>query len=150
MEIQNAKIKNFVSSEPKRVLVVDDQQSVLDLVKDFLISMGFEVITALNGERALHLLKKEFPHILITDILIPHLDGFSLVKEVRKMENGKKLPIIMMSGLYKDLKMKKRVTKEYHADFLIKPFSLRELNKKVQKIFPKDKHSFPNSPTIIN
>ncbi|XPM54660.1 MAG: response regulator [Leptolyngbya sp. IPPAS B-1204] len=71
--------------EHKRLLLIDDDPNLILLVKDYLEFRGYEVITAENGQDALELLDNETPDMIICDVMMPQMDGYSLVENVRKI-----------------------------------------------------------------
>ena len=82
------------------ILVVEDIPNVLELLEVTLRFQGYEVISAHNGEEALEILETKTPALIITDILMPKLDGFSFVQKLRQNPKTKKLAVIFLSATY--------------------------------------------------
>ena len=82
------------------ILVVEDIPNVLELLEVTLRFQGYEVISAHNGEEALEILEKEKPALIITDILMPKLDGFSFVQKLRVNPKTMGIPVIFLSATY--------------------------------------------------
>jgi CheY-like chemotaxis protein len=82
------------------ILVVEDVPNVLDLIEVTLTFKGYPVVTATNGEEALEKIAEERPALVITDILMPHMDGFALVHELRKNPETSDIPVIFLSATY--------------------------------------------------
>jgi CheY-like chemotaxis protein len=82
------------------ILVVEDIQNVLELLEITLRFKGYPVITATNGQEALELLKRVTPALIITDILMPKMDGFSLAHRLRTDAATRDIPIIFLSATY--------------------------------------------------
>jgi len=82
------------------LLVVEDIPNVLELLEVTLRFQGYEVISARNGEEALKILEKESPALIITDILMPKLDGFAFVQKLRSNPKTMGLPVIFLSATY--------------------------------------------------
>jgi CheY-like chemotaxis protein len=82
------------------ILVVEDIPNVLELLEVTLRFQGYEVISAHNGQEALEILEKETPALIITDILMPKLDGFALVQKLRSMPKTLSIPVIFLSATY--------------------------------------------------
>jgi DNA-binding response OmpR family regulator len=82
------------------ILVVEDIPNVLELLEVTLRFQGYEVISATNGEEALKVLEKETPALIITDILMPKLDGFALVQKLRTIPKTLTIPVIFLSATY--------------------------------------------------
>ncbi|MFP4472620.1 MAG: response regulator [Candidatus Omnitrophota bacterium] len=85
--------------EGKRVLLVEDDPTSAELVSKILTSTGFEVLTAQNGQEGWDSLKPDtMPHIIVTDFLMPEMDGFSFFKELKKNDETKEIPILVLSA----------------------------------------------------
>jgi len=83
-----------------KLLLVDDHEESLSMVRIMLGNAGFEVITAINGGEALEKIRKECPDVVITDILMPVMDGFALCRELKKDDQLKQLPLIFISTTF--------------------------------------------------
>jgi CheY-like chemotaxis protein len=81
-------------------LVVEDIPNVLELLEVTLRFQGYEVLSAHNGQEALDILEEEDPALIITDILMPKLDGFSFVQELRRNPKTQNIPVIFLSATY--------------------------------------------------
>ena len=80
----------------ERLLIVDDEESILGVVGDFFRRRGYRVLTAQNGAEALGLLKNHEVDCCFTDIHMPEMDGFELAESIRQVDNT--LPVIVMTG----------------------------------------------------
>jgi DNA-binding response OmpR family regulator len=100
------------------VLVVDDERRMVDLIADVLESEGFAVKCACDGLEALHEIKQKRPDLVITDILMPGLDGISLARKILGEKHP--IPIILMSA-------SRRQLTEFNAPFIAKPFEIDDL-----------------------
>ena len=106
----------------KKILVVDDERPISDIIKFNLTKEGYEVVTAFDGREALEQFEAENPDLVILDLMLPELDGLEVAKEIRKTSHT---PIIMLSA--KDSEFDKVIGLEIGADdFVTKPFSNRE------------------------
>ncbi|NWG34705.1 MAG: response regulator [Chloroflexi bacterium] len=83
-----------------RLLIVEDVQDILILLTETLRFKGYEVITATNGEEALAMIARERPALIITDILMPKMDGFSLVHRLRLNPATRDIPVVFLSATY--------------------------------------------------
>ncbi len=119
-----------------KVLIVDDDKDVVNMLKAFLKEKEFNIITCGDGEEAYKIIAKEAPDIAIIDGLIPGLHGFELCKKVKEDKTLRKPPkIIIMSSLYRGIKYKSNVMKTYHADdYLDKPIKKEELLSKIKAL----------------
>ncbi len=121
-----------------RILVVDDDINICELVRLYLEKDGYEVLTSHDGKDALKLFDKEKPDLCILDIMLPGMDGVSLCREIRKTED---VPVIMLTA--KGETFDKVLGLEMGADdYIVKPFDARELVARVKAVirrYDKDK-----------
>jgi CheY-like chemotaxis protein len=89
-----------VQSEPATLLVVEDIPDILSLLKATLEFKGYRVITARDGQEALEIIEAERPAVIVTDILMPRLDGFNLVHRLRLSSQTRDIPVIFLSATY--------------------------------------------------
>ena len=107
----------------KKILVVDDEKPISDIVKFNLVKEGYEVVTAFDGEEALELFESEKPDLIYLDLMLPKIDGLEVTRQIRKTSE---VPILMVSA--KDTEFDKVIGLELGADdYITKPFSNREL-----------------------
>jgi DNA-binding NarL/FixJ family response regulator len=124
-------MQDLSSTDPQKLLLVDDDPNLVLLVKDFLELRGYEVITAEHGREGLKLLEQETPDLIICDVMMPEMDGYSFVKHVRENPKTDCIPFIFLSakGQIED-----RVTGlNTGADvYMVKPFEPEELSAQIQ------------------
>ena len=114
----------------KKILVVDDEKPISDIIKFNMVKEGYEVVTAFDGRKALEMFEAERPDILILDLMLPEIDGLEVARTIRKTSN---VPIIVLSA--KDSEFDKVIGLEIGADdYMTKPFSNRELQARVKAI----------------
>ena len=112
----------------KKILIIDDEKPISDIIQFNLNKEGYETITAFDGREALKKFEEESPDLIILDLMLPELDGLEVAKEVRKTSH---IPIIMLSA--KDSEFDKVIGLEIGADdYVTKPFSNRELLARVK------------------
>ena len=112
----------------KKILIVDDEKPISDIIKFNLTKEGYETVTAFDGREAITKFEEEDPDLIILDLMLPELDGLEVAKEVRKTSH---IPIIMLSA--KDSEFDKVIGLEIGADdYVTKPFSNRELLARVK------------------
>ena len=90
------------SAARAHVLVVDDDKSIVKVVRSYLEQAGYEVSTALDGEHALHLLRSERPDLLVLDLMLPDRDGWEITRIVRNDQSLGAMPIIMLTARVED------------------------------------------------
>ncbi len=103
-----------------KILVIDDEESILESLADILMDEGYQVLTALTAEEGLKKLHKEAPELLILDVWLPDEDGLKLLQKIRKEDQ--KLPVIVISG-HGTVEMAVKAIKLGAFDFLEKPLS---------------------------
>lgn len=118
----------------KRILVVDDEEAIADLVRTLLVSAGYEVSVAANGNAALEQVSGFKPELLITDITMPDMEGIELISRLRKI--NVELPIIAMSGNPIGVGFLKATRLFGAVATLKKPFSNKDLMAAVAQVFP--------------
>nr|WP_319216100.1 response regulator YycF [uncultured Trichococcus sp.] len=112
----------------KKVLVVDDEKPISDIIKFNLTKEGYDVFTAFDGEEALAQFAEVGPDIILLDLMLPKMDGLEVCREIRKTSD---VPIIMLTA--KDSEIDKVLGLELGADdYVTKPFSNRELVARVK------------------
>ncbi|KRL09644.1 response regulator YycF [Schleiferilactobacillus perolens] len=112
----------------KKILVVDDEKPISDILKFNLTQEGYEVETAADGEEALEKVKSGNPDLILLDLMLPKIDGLEVARQVRK---DRDTPIIMLTA--KDSEIDKVLGLELGADdYVTKPFSNRELIARVK------------------
>jgi two-component system, OmpR family, alkaline phosphatase synthesis response regulator PhoP len=129
----NRKLEAFMG---KKILVVDDEQSIVTLLQYNLEQAGFEVITATDGEEGYYKAKAEEPDLMILDLMLPGMDGMEVCKQLRQQKIS--IPILMLTA--KDDEFDKVLGLELGADdYLTKPFSPREVVARVKAILRRVK-----------
>jgi DNA-binding response OmpR family regulator len=113
-----------------RILVVDDEPPIIDLLSYNLQRAHYEVIVARDGEEALEQARKELPDLIILDLMLPKMDGLEVCRTLRQERN---VPIIMLTA--RDTEVDRVVGLELGADdYVVKPFSVRELMARVKSV----------------
>ncbi|MEA2063117.1 MAG: response regulator [Gemmatimonadota bacterium] len=117
-----------------KILIVDDESQIRELLQTFLIAQGYKVNTADNGGSAVDLLFNDHYDLVISDIAMPEFDGLELLKKLK--ENDKRVNVIMMTG-YPSSETE-RTAREYGAvDYLLKPLDFKELSNTVSRLLEK-------------
>lgn len=116
-----------------KILLIDDEKDILELVSYNLQREGFEVATSINGEEALTLVRKESYDLIILDLMLPGIQGIEFCKILRDSEETVSIPIIMLTA--KSEELDKVLGLEIGADdYITKPFSPRELIARVRAV----------------
>ncbi|ABW17793.1 response regulator transcription factor [Alkaliphilus oremlandii] len=112
----------------EKILVVDDEKEIRDLIEIYLKNEGFQIIKASNGREALEILEEEEVHLIILDIMMPEMDG---IKACMKIREEKNMPIIMLSAKAEDMDKIFGLTTGAD-DYVTKPFNPLELIARVK------------------
>lgn len=130
-----------------KVLVVDDEEPIADILKYNLENEGYDVVVAYDGDEAIELTKREVPDIILLDIMLPEKDGMEVCRQIRK---DFQMPIIMLTA--KDSEIDKVLGLELGADdYVTKPFSNREVIARVKANLRRQSQSEdPKSGSIPN
>ena len=116
--------------EAKKILVVDDEQQLALAVKIRLQSKGYQVVTAHDGRRALELIEQEQPDLVLLDVLMPVMDGYSCLREINTKFGRGAIPVIILTA--RD-RMKDLFELEGIEDYIIKPFDHEDLLARVER-----------------
>ncbi|MBQ4517516.1 MAG: response regulator transcription factor [Clostridia bacterium] len=122
----------------QRILVVDDDRNICELIRLYLEKEGFSVTLAHDGQAAITLFKESTPSVVLLDIMLPKMDGFQVCREIRRISN---IPIIMLTA--KGETFDKVLGLELGADdYMVKPFENKELVARIKAVLrrydPKD------------
>lgn len=116
-----------------KIVVCDDERSIVRLIQVNLEKQGYQVVTAYDGKEGLEKIKAERPDLVVLDVMMPYMDGFEVLKNLRRDPDYQELPVIMLTAKAQD----KDVFDGYHygADmYLTKPFNPIELITFVKRI----------------
>ena len=126
-----------------KILIIEDEQRVAELLKRGLEESGYQVVVAFDGMMGLRIFKSNTFHLIISDIILPKLDGFELSKEIRKINPA--IPILMLTALGStDDKLE-----GFDAgadDYMVKPFDFRELNARINVLLKRSAENIRQVP----
>ena len=117
----------------KKILVVDDEKPISDIVKFNLEKEGFEVVTAYDGEEAVAKVEEHTPDLIVLDLMLPKVDGLTLCQRLRRDDRTSGIPILMLTALG-GTKDKVSGFNSGADDYLTKPFDLEELQARVKAL----------------
>ena len=121
----------------KTILLVEDNPIILDNVSEILSLEGYKVITAKNGQEGLINATNDLPNLIISDIDMPVMNGYEMLKEIRENNKTQKIPIVFLSVKNHGQELEYGLT--FGADgYICKPFDLSELLETVEKYIPAD------------
>lgn len=114
-----------------KILAVDDESDVLLIVKTGLQSEGFDVVTATNGPDALQMVRQEKPDLVVLDVMMPGMDGFEVLREIKADDATCATPVIMLTGLSERQKIQEALVSGTDY-YVVKPFDFLDLIQKVR------------------
>ena len=126
-----------------KILVVDDDRAINELIKVNLKLYGYDVIQAFDGVEGFALAKQEIPNLVILDVMMPNVDGYTVAQRIRQCEPIKNVPILMLTAL-SEISDKGKGFDIGVDDYLVKPFDMEELKMRVKALL-KRTHQLPES-----
>lgn len=131
----------------RKILVVDDELHIIELVRFNLENSGFKVLEATNGQKALNIARQEKPDLVLLDLMLPIIDGYEVCKMLRKNSSTHDIPIIMLTA--KSEEADKILGFKMGADdYITKPFSIRELMARVRAVLRRSETVKDDSSVI--
>ena len=119
---------------PKKILAVDDERHIVRLVEVNLQRAGYEVVTAYDGREALEKVKSENPDLVVLDVMMPYMDGFEVLKNLKSDPETAEIPVIMLTAKAQDADVFRGWQSGVDC-YLTKPFNPMELLTFVKRIF---------------
>jgi len=115
-----------------KILVADDDEQILRVVKDMLTPNGYTVLVARDGAEAITVARNEHPGLILMDIFMPNLDGYIACSILKSDKKTEQIPIVMLSAV--DFELNKKLSEELNADgYVVKPVLLEMLIKTVNQ-----------------
>ena len=133
---------------PSKILIVDDEINIRELIKFNLEKSGYKVIEADDGQRAINLAKAEKPELIVLDLMLPGMDGLEVCRIVKNSRETAAIPIIMLTA--KSEEIDKVIGLELGADdYLTKPFSPRELLARIKAVLRRSHKESPVGGELV-
>ncbi|MBU3911055.1 MAG: response regulator [Candidatus Omnitrophica bacterium] len=117
----------------KKILFIDDEEDIQKLLKMRLEQENFNVITASDGDVGVKTAEQETPDLIILDIMMPKMDGYTCLKEIRSLPKTKNIPVLMLSGKEEE-KVRDLFAFQKISGYIEKPFELDDIVAKVKEI----------------
>ena len=142
------------TTDQKRLMLVDDDPNLILLVKDYLEFRGYDVVTAENGREALEKLEEDLPDLIICDVMMPEMDGYTLVKHVREDPRTSWIPVLFLSAKGQSQDRVKGLSTGADV-YIVKPFEPEELVAQVEsslkqatRLISHQNNAIDNGPKI--
>jgi len=120
-------------AEQKKILVIDDEDDMRKLLKMRLEQENFNVVSADDGDVGVKAAEQELPNLILLDIMMPKMDGYSCLKEIRRLPKTRGIPILMLSGKEEE-KVRDLFAFQKISGYIEKPFELDDLVVKIKEI----------------
>lgn len=118
----------------KKILAVDDEKAIVRLVQVNLEREGYEVVTAYDGREALEKVESERPDLIVLDVMMPYMDGFEVLQNLKKNPETRDIPVIMLTAKAQDADVFRGWQSGVDC-YLTKPFNPMELKAFVKRVF---------------
>jgi CheY-like chemotaxis protein len=131
MSVQNSR------PERTRILIVDDQRELADMLSHVLTDEGYDVTVCSDGREAVDCVKRVQPAALILDVMMPETDGFEVLRQLRGDPSGRKLPVVLMSAAWRSHEKQRHIgtTLDIAPTVVLpKPFELAELDRCLRQL----------------
>ena len=116
----------------KKILIVEDELALLNILRDTLNAQGYEVVKARDGQEGLTLAQTQKPDLILLDLLMPVMDGLAMLKTLKASDWGGKIPVIVLSNLGSDTQIKDAAALGV-SDYLVKSdWSVEEISQKIK------------------
>jgi len=132
----------------KKILIIDDDRVIQDSLQELFTDAGYIVHLAADGISGFDLINREQPDIIVADILLPRMHGIALCEKIRGNVDLRNIPIILMTGVYKDANLRMYVHKGLADDFIEKPFHEKDLLVKIEHLIGRGQEK-DESPSAV-
>jgi len=125
-----------------RVLIVDDDEFIGQLIQLKVTQLGYEVVRARDGEEGLRAAEAARPDVILLDLMMPRMNGLEMCRKLRAEEWGKEIPVVMLTARAQDRDIERGFAVGA-TDYLVKPFSPRELQARLRAMMERTAHPAP-------
>ena len=117
----------------KKILVVDNEKRIVDLLYTFLSREGFKVFTATEGESCLRIAREQVPDLIVLDLMMPGMDGGDIANNLREYEKTKNIPVVFLTGAIEEEEVAKSDGKIGNHLFISKSSDINEQIREIKK-----------------
>jgi two-component system response regulator VicR len=128
-----------MAEEKKKVLCIEDEPEMIDLIKLILERKGFEVVGAVGGAEGLEVIRREMPDLILLDLMMPGVDGWEVFRQIRADEKLKPIPVIVVTAKAQSIDKVLGLHIAKVDDYVTKPFGPQELLNSVNKVLAKQR-----------
>ena len=138
----------MLTTTTNRILLVDDDHEIVRVLKAYLEQANFQVLTAYDGETALHTIRHDRPDLVVLDLMLPDRDGWEITRQLRADDQWSALPIIMLTARVEDTD--KIIGLELGADdYITKPFNAREVVARIRTVLRRSQNRGTAAPSRV-
>ena len=123
-----------MAEEKKKVLCIEDEKEMIDLIKLILERRGFEVLGALGGKEGLEVIRREKPDLILLDLMMPEVDGWEVYRQMKADEQVKDIPVIVVTAKAQSIDKVLGLHIAKVDDYVTKPFGPQELLRSINKV----------------
>ena len=124
-------------TEKKRILCIEDEPDMIELIRIILIRHGFEVVGANGGMEGVRMIREELPDLILLDIMMPDLDGWEVYQQIKADEKTRDIPVIVITAKAQSIDKVLGLHIAKVDDYISKPFTPDALLESIQKVFAK-------------
>jgi two-component system response regulator VicR len=128
-----------MAEEKKKVLCIEDEPEMIDLIKLILERKGFEVVGAVGGAEGLEVIRREKPDLILLDLMMPEVDGWEVFRQIRADEQLKPIPVIVVTAKAQSIDKVLGLHIAKVDDYVTKPFGPQELLNSVNKVLARER-----------
>lgn len=128
-----------MAEEKKRVLCIEDDAEMIDLIRLILERKGFEVLEAVGGKEGLEVSRRELPDLILLDLMMPEVDGWEVFRQLRADEQLKDIPVIVVTAKAQSIDIVLGLHIAKVDGYVTKPFGPQELLKSVNKVLAMER-----------
>jgi DNA-binding response OmpR family regulator len=130
----------MADNSTKRILCIEDEQAMIDLIRLILSRRGFDVRGANSGEEGLEIIRKEHPDLILLDLMMPDMDGWEVYQKMKADEAIKNIPVIVVTARAQSIDKVLGLHIAKVDDYISKPFTPQELWNSVDNVFSRKKN----------
>jgi len=123
--------------ESKKILIIEDEETLQKALTEYITAEKFEVTSALDGEKGLQMAKEQSPDLILLDIILPKMDGFKVLEEIKKDPKTKNIPVILLTNLESPEDIQKAFEKGATTYLVKSDFKLEEVVEKIKEAIKK-------------
>jgi two-component system response regulator VicR len=128
-----------MAEEKKRVLCIEDDAEMIDLIRLILERKGFEVLEAVGGKEGLEVSRREMPDLILLDLMMPEIDGWEVFRQLRADEQLKDIPVVVVTAKAQSIDIVLGLHIAKVDGYVTKPFGPQELLKSVNKVLAMER-----------